>query len=384
MKLVFIVDTEIDAGTAKVVHALQMCDAYARYIEHVTLFISFNHLTEEDVMKYVSGEIGRKPAFQIRHIPLPSIKGRFKLLSGLLGLTAVWRQIKEMDCCVTLSPLIMAHLVKKGIPVIYEAHNSFIHKNKIVDRLITKRVALSSWSNALKAFIVISQPLVKVWIDKGVNKAKVYVQHDAVDDAWLNHFKVSMNNVRQRLNIDAKRKLVLYTGSIYPNRGTDRILKLAQEFPSAYFVIIGWPKNNADGLRDESKHLGLKNVDIMDRIAHAEVPFWLAAADVLLMLWSKEVPTINYCSPMKVFEYMAAGKIIVGDGYPTIHEVLVHQKHALLADPSSFGDLRAQLAKALEITYPNSMADAARKLVQDKYLWSVRARTILEKASYLK
>ncbi len=382
MKLAFLVDSEIDAGTAKVIHALQMCDAYARYIDTVVLFISFNYMSEPDVMKYITGEIGRKPSFQIKHFPLPSIKGRFKMLSGLLGLHTIWRQIEEMDCCVTLSPLMMAHLVKKGMPVVYEQHNSFIHKNRFIDQWITRKVVAASQSETLKVFVTVSNPLAKIWIDKDVPREKVVVQHDAVDETWLNH--PDSGTKRERFGIDAKRKLVLYTGSIYPNRGTDRILKLAHEFPEAYFVIIGWPKNHADSLRDESKRTSLKNVHIIDRIAHSEVPSWLATSDVLLMLWSKEVPTINYCSPMKVFEYMAARKIIVGDGFPTIHEVLEHEKHALLAAPNSFQDLRTQLAKALDMTYPNKMADAAQKLVQEKYLWSVRARNILDNALYLK
>jgi glycosyltransferase involved in cell wall biosynthesis len=60
---------------------------------------------------------------------------------------------------------------------------------------------------------------------------------------------------------------------------------------------------------------------------------------VLLALWSKKVPTINYCSPLKIFEYMASGRIMVAHGFPTIKEVIKHNKNGLLARPDDFNDL---------------------------------------------
>jgi len=74
---------------------------------------------------------------------------------------------------------------------------------------------------------------------------------------------------------------------------------------------------------------------------------------------------------------MASGRIIVGHAFPTINEVLSDGETALLADPDSFEELRHKFAEALEQTYPNPMAQEARRLALSKYTWQSRVETIL-------
>jgi glycosyltransferase involved in cell wall biosynthesis len=95
------------------------------------------------------------------------------------------------------------------------------------------------------------------------------------------------------------------------------------------------------------------------------------------MTWTKKVKTINYCSPLKMFEYMAAGRIIVGYGFPTIKEVLDDGKTALLADPDSFDELKAKLKRALEADSIEGIAERARDLALNRYSWDQRAKSIL-------
>jgi glycosyltransferase involved in cell wall biosynthesis len=78
-----------------------------------------------------------------------------------------------------------------------------------------------------------------------------------------------------------------------------------------------------------------------------------------------------------MFEYMAAGRTIVGDGFPTIHEVLTHGRDALLSDPDSFDDLRENLARALRMSHPNPIGEAAHKLASARFSWEARARGVL-------
>ena len=45
--------------------------------------------------------------------------------------------------------------------------------------------------------------------------------------------------------------------------------------------------------------------------------------------------SVPYASPLKLFEYMAAGKAIIAPDQPNIREVLEHRRTALLFDPVS-------------------------------------------------
>jgi glycosyltransferase involved in cell wall biosynthesis len=60
----------------------------------------------------------------------------------------------------------------------------------------------------------------------------------------------------------------------------------------------------------------------------------------------------RFTSPLKLFEYMAAGRPIVASDLPAITEVLRHEKNALLVAP---GD-------------PAALAAAVRRLLNDRAL----------------
>ena len=62
----------------------------------------------------------------------------------------------------------------------------------------------------------------------------------------------------------------------------------------------------------------LKNVKIYDYVNYCNVPNILCNSDLLLMPYSKKVSvrsktlnTADYCSPLKMFDYLAAGRVIV-------------------------------------------------------------------------
>ena len=59
--------------------------------------------------------------------------------------------------------------------------------------------------------------------------------------------------------------------------------------------------------------------------------------DVLLMPYTKEATfsgnygnIINFMSPMKMFDYLASGKLIISSDIPVLREILKHQYNAIL------------------------------------------------------
>jgi glycosyltransferase involved in cell wall biosynthesis len=80
---------------------------------------------------------------------------------------------------------------------------------------------------------------------------------------------------------------------------------------------------------------------------------------------------------MKLFEYLAAGKTILGTALPSIKEVLTHDHNAWLVPPDDPAALAAGMAALL------SQPDLAKRLGQQakqdapRYTWPARARRIL-------
>ncbi len=84
-------------------------------------------------------------------------------------------------------------------------------------------------------------------------------------------------------------------------------------------------------------------------------------------------------SPLKMFEYMAAGKPILASDLPILREVLRHEHNCLLCDPSNIDTWVASLKRLLaEQALARTLAETARRDFLKNYTWSARAQTVLQ------
>jgi glycosyltransferase involved in cell wall biosynthesis len=103
------------------------------------------------------------------------------------------------------------------------------------------------------------------------------------------------------------------------------------------------------------------------------VPRLISGFDVAL-----QPAAVPYASPLKVFEYMAAGRAIVAPDQPNLREVLDHGRTALLFDPARPGALwEAVLSLASDAELRARLGAAAREEVLRRNLtWSGNARRV--------
>ncbi len=90
-----------------------------------------------------------------------------------------------------------------------------------------------------------------------------------------------------------------------------------------------------------------------------------------------------YASPLKVFDYMAAGRAIVAPDQPNIREILEHDRTALLFDPEREGAMWEAVTRL--ITTPgliDRLGSAARaELERRDFTWRGNAERIVGWAS---
>lgn len=356
-----------------------MCHAFQEIGIDTTLMVpESNECSENNCADFVELKIGRKPLFKIKFYTRYTIAGKGTALGAYLGINLILKSDRDFDYCYVRSVFLNRMALTHGFKVIYESHGSVLHPgSKLLNWVYCRKLLRDTHSANQILFVAISQALADVWRKRGVPEKKILVLHDGVSvedyDCVL-----SQESMRKHLCIDSKRKLVVYTGSLYKDRGIENILKLAKIFPDANFYVVGGPEREKCYYESIAKQGRLMNVIFVGLVPHRQVKDYLFAADVLLMLWSVHVPTINVCSPLKVFEYMAAGRIIVGQGFPTIKEVLKDGDTAILTEPDSYEDLERKLRYALSLDYPNAMAQKARDLSLNSYSWTKRSKSILE------
>ncbi|WP_287758209.1 glycosyltransferase family 4 protein [Acidiphilium sp.] len=171
-----------------------------------------------------------------------------------------------------------------------------------------------------------------------------------------------------------------FIGFVRPWHGLDLIIDdMARDSTLPLDLVIAGTGPALPDLRARAAALGIENrvrfVGLVDREA---VPALLAGIDIAL-----QPASVAYASPLKLFEYMAAGCAIVAPDQPNIREVLTHERNALLVDPGDRAALwRAVRRLAADPALRGRLSRAARaEVLSHPYLWDENAARIIALAT---
>ena len=177
---------------------------------------------------------------------------------------------------------------------------------------------------------------------------------------------------------------VMCTGHLYAGRGAELFLALAKSIPRAHFVWVGGRPEEVNTWKQRADAESISNITFTGFIANRELPLYQAAADILLMPYSRSImgssgtaDSASVASPMKMFEYMAAGRAIVTSDLPVIREVL-NESNAVFCEPDDVGDWSPEVESLLgDEARRAELGSQARRDVEG-YTWLARAEKVLK------
>jgi glycosyltransferase involved in cell wall biosynthesis len=142
--------------------------------------------------------------------------------------------------------------------------------------------------------------------------------------------------------------LIAYAGHLYPWKGVDVLLQALALLKSARGLIVGGHPGEPDlqAARSRADEIGVGGrVQFVETVEPWRVPGFLEQADILVLPNTATVLSARYTSPLKLFEYMAAGKPIVASNLPAIREILRDGENAVLTEPGSPEALAAAIGR---------------------------------------
>jgi len=179
----------------------------------------------------------------------------------------------------------------------------------------------------------------------GVPAGRVF---ESAVGADLDMFRPGLDGRRVRKQHGIDGDLVLYVGQLHGAQYAELVIEAARVVletrPGVTFMIVG------DGyLRDHlvamARDLGLEDrVLFVGSVPHAEVPYYMAAADVCVAAFADS--EVTRCkSPLKIAEYLASGKPIVASGVGEVH-IMVGEA-GLVVPPGDAGALAEGVVRIL-------------------------------------
>ncbi|MBU1694229.1 MAG: glycosyltransferase family 4 protein [Verrucomicrobia bacterium] len=367
MKIVYLTFSIIPCTRADSVQSMRMCHGLVEAGHDVVLLAPDRPLPEP-----VAGDLhafyGLPASFEVRKLPWIHVLGR----AYVYGIFAAWR-------CRRLRPdLVYSRTTWEamgacwmGLPTVFESHSP------VGGRLTTPLFRRFLKSRHLVRLVVISEALREYYrATHGFEASRLVVARDGADplpedlpapDRWPGR--------KGPLQVG-------YFGSLVEGRGLDLIARLAAANSALDFHLVGGRPGQVAYWKERMPG---PNVFFHGWVSPRDIPRYLAACDILLAPYEQRVfigqgdyETTAWMSPMKLFEYMAAGKAIVCSDLPVLREFMCPGENALLCPPDDVAAWQAALLQLSESPGLRArLGERACREVAEKYTWKIRAEKVL-------
>lgn len=364
MNICYISNSASPSKNASSLQTVKLCENISKQGHIVTLILPntglkkniFNHYNVKHKFKLKRLNYFKKFPIGINYY----LYSLFAILSS---------NLKAQDLYITrnfFTSLVLSVLRKKHI---LEVHDDIKIEGRIV-QILVKYLSILNFSSILK-IIVTTRTLKKKYEDYGVLKKKLKVLHNAssIEGKFRSYKKLNSLNIG-------------YFGSIFKSRGIDMIIKLSElDKKNKYFVYGGSVKD----IRKVKKNFNSKNLFFFPYVPYSKVEKKIDNTDVCILPYTSKITVSGnvgdiskYTSPLKIFDYMKLGKLVISSNLPVLREILIHGYNSILIN--KYSDEKEWLKVILSVSKNFHKYEKIRKNAFDyanKYDSNWRVRELL-------
>ncbi len=264
------------------------------------------------------------------------------------------------------------------IPLILEVNSPLVMERKqfedgIVWSKLLDRVEREVFKRADRC-IVVSTPLSDYLQDMGTPAENIEVMPNGADPERFDPSDTGAD-VREKYGL-GNNLVIGFSGVVRPWHGVELLINAVAKLNDAKpQVLIVGAGPAVDSLMQLANRCGIaERIHITGRIAHADMPKYLAACDITV-----SPRATFYASPMKIPEYMAAGRCVVAPKMPNIENLIDDGRTGLLFEAESETSLREVLQRLVsDDELRASLANTARREVETRLNWRRNASRVVE------
>lgn len=379
MHIVYLDPSPIPGATPQALQILYTVDGLAQVGIHVTLIVPTPRvkLTIPDML-----ERPLHPGVEVVHIPDLRKRWFFPSSSNRPFYFRATRELSPLQAdAVLVRNLKMAEfLLRSPIrqPLFFETHELFseVYRDEHpqrnwwqdgkLDALIERERYVYEHSKGLLGLTHLLGDDVQSFLGRSV---PYLVVPDGVDLAQASE--------RARDPAPDVRPRLLYLGSLHRWKGIETAIAAMAQVHDALLLVAGGGAERIRQLTDYAHELHVTDrVRFLGQVAPNERFNWIHNADICVLPLSTRRIAQRYTSPLKLFEYMAAGKPIVVSDLPSIREIIEHRTHALMVEvenPRAFANGINELLG--NETLRKTLAHNAR-VHAEQFSWRARAEKI--------
>ncbi len=257
------------------------------------------------------------------------------------------------------------------VPVIYDMQSSL--PEQLVTRAGFRSLPMRALANQLERWLldradfVVSSAGLENRVHRIAPKARIREWH--YPGVMVQTAESDGDRLRRRLDIPLEVPVVLYGGTFEGYQGLTELIQaiplVRARIPGATFVLVGAENGTGSAIREQAAPLIQTGaLRIVDRQPRHEISLYLSMADVLVSPRSH-----GGNLPLKVFDYLAAGRPIVATDIPT-HRTVLNEQRAVLVPPDTRGLAEGILTVLRDPERAMRLGHAARAYAEEHLGWS--------------
>ncbi|HVN94919.1 MAG TPA: glycosyltransferase family 4 protein [Syntrophorhabdaceae bacterium] len=309
----------------------------------------------------------------------------FELVYNAWALFALSRRVRSKKieliyeryaflCCAG-ALVALFHRIPLLLEVNFTTETPLVRSRTTLVRLMDRTIEKFVFRRA-SGLIVVSTWLKTRLVKSGVTPNKILVVPNAADPDKFFPSKPDHRLLRS-MGIEGK-KIIGFVGFFYKWHGIDLLLdafmRISKLRDDIVCVLVGDGPAMAE-TRDKVSRDGLeRKVVFVGHVPYEEIPGYVALFDLAVMPHSNA-----YGSPMKIPEYMAAGKAVVAPRLEPIEDIVRDAETGLLFQPGDTDDLaRKMMILVDQEDLREKMAQDARKYIVNTHNWYINGKKILD------
>ena len=330
IKINYISEINLPSKSGYAHHVLKICDAFSKKYK-TKLFVNSNKINQKILKKnYLL-----KTNFEISYYKKNRQQNFF---SRIFYAFFILKNIDKESIIISRSVLSSLLLSAMKIKNIVELHHPPTGLTKVIFNLAN--------------FFGMCKSLKYIFLHKNIKKEMNITRGIILDDCVdISDFKLGNLKIKYEYS---------YVGSLFKGKGLEIIIKLALFFKKNFFHIFG-DLNSID-----SKHFDIKEIKKIPNIRFHNFKKYNAIPKIL-----------KYMSPLKMFDYLASGKIIFASNLHVYKHILKHKYNCLLIKNNNLQDWFFSIQKfSKKNSFTSSLSKNALK-TSSKYTWDKRVEKII-------
>lgn len=291
--------------------------AHAKYVDKICN--SFSELIETTVISARGSNSIHKNKFKLSAFPIP-FKSSFRYRSYLVAiwhaaylLIQVFKGRAKSDIFIVHNPLSALFCGILSCPYVIDLHAKDFGSG--FSRRFLKQWPPIHW-------IVMSKALMLYLTDDlGVKESAILLSRNAVEE------EISKKPITDFVR-NHEALAISYIGRLSENTGIENLYQALNNEDGGgnalEVFMAGDQQKNISYLKglDQAYPNSAKKINYVGFLNESEVAWLSENSDVLLILYSKQLPTIGISSPMKLFEYLTYNKLVIAPDIVDVSEVV--------------------------------------------------------------